>query len=111
MDGRADRWFTRGQRAQALSFGNGLSECEVIRLRTVSLDEVLPIPSVRGKPSYLCRTVAVWSVLTAAAAAQSAEPTFLIFKYQHVVGKEIDQCTSDSAGARCHSRFQLDFTG
>ena len=42
---------------------------------------------------------------------QSAEPTFLIFKYQHIVGKEIDQCVEESAGRGCHSHFQLDFTG
>src|SRR5438128_9738570 len=38
-------------------------------------------------------------------------PTFLIFKYQHIVGKEIDNCLPDANGRRCHSHFQLDFTG
>src|SRR5215471_17809315 len=36
-------------------------------------------------------------------------PTFLIYKYQHPVGKEIDTC--NDTGRRCHSHFQLDFTG
>lgn len=43
--------------------------------------------------------------------AASDDPTFLIFKYQHIVGKEIDRCSRDAAGIRCHSHFQLDFTG
>ena len=43
--------------------------------------------------------------------AQSAEASFLIFKYQHPVGKEIDSCIEQQAGRRCHSHFQLDFTG
>src|SRR5947209_7755792 len=38
-------------------------------------------------------------------------PTFLIFKYQHIVGEETDDCRQDAKGRRCHSRFQLDFTG
>src|SRR5215471_3546522 len=44
--------------------------------------------------------------------AQSpSAPTFLIFKYQHQVGREIDGCSEDAAGRSCHSHFQLDFTG
>src|ERR1043166_7374771 len=43
--------------------------------------------------------------------AQSAEASFLIFKYQHPVGKEIDSCVEQQAGRSCHSHFQLDFTG
>jgi imidazolonepropionase-like amidohydrolase len=38
-------------------------------------------------------------------------PTFLIFKYQHRVGQEIDSCRKDAGGHSCHSHFQLDFTG
>jgi imidazolonepropionase-like amidohydrolase len=38
-------------------------------------------------------------------------PTFLIFKYQHRVGQEIDDCSEDPGGRSCHSHFQLDFTG
>ena len=48
--------------------------------------------------------------LTASRAAAD-QPSFLIFKYQHPVGKEIDQCQRDAAGTRCHAHFQLDFTG
>src|SRR5689334_3542081 len=48
---------------------------------------------------------------SSASQAQSAEPTFLIFKYQHPVGEEMDVCTDEPAGKRCHSHFQLDFTG
>ena len=48
---------------------------------------------------------------SSATLAQSAEPTFLIFKYQHIVGKETDQCTEEPTGRRCQSHFQLDFTG
>jgi imidazolonepropionase-like amidohydrolase len=39
------------------------------------------------------------------------EPTFLIFKYQHIVGKETDTCSGEGFGERCQSHFQLDFTG
>src|SRR5438067_1560401 len=39
------------------------------------------------------------------------EPTFLVFKYQHIVGKETDICGSDESGKTCHAHFQLDFTG
>jgi len=38
-------------------------------------------------------------------------PTFLIFKYQHRVGQETDACSEGPEGRRCHSHFQLDFTG
>jgi len=38
-------------------------------------------------------------------------PTFLIFKYQHRVGQETDSCSEGPDGRRCHSHFQLDFTG
>jgi imidazolonepropionase-like amidohydrolase len=41
----------------------------------------------------------------------AAEPTFLIFKYQHPVGKEFDDCSRVPTGTECHSHFQLDFTG
>ncbi len=39
------------------------------------------------------------------------QPTFLIYKYQHIVGKEIDQCADEISGRNCQSHFQLDFTG
>src|SRR5215471_5656697 len=41
----------------------------------------------------------------------SSPPTFLIFKYQHRVGQETDNCSEGPDGRRCHSHFQLDFTG
>src|SRR5215831_305205 len=44
--------------------------------------------------------------------AQSpSPPTFLVFKYQHRVGQEIDDCSEAPAGRSCHAHFQLDFTG
>jgi hypothetical protein len=46
-----------------------------------------------------------------AAASQAPEPSFQIFKYQHAVGKEVDDCKRDAAATRCHAHFQLDFTG
>ena len=49
--------------------------------------------------------------LCASAQAPSSDPTFLIFKYQHTVGSETDQCTRDSSGTHCHAHFQLAFTG
>src|SRR6266516_2841001 len=49
--------------------------------------------------------------LSACASPTEPTPTFLIFKYQHIVGKEIDDCRQDAKGRRCHSHFQLDFTG
>ena len=48
---------------------------------------------------------------SSASLEQSAEPTFLIFKYQHIVGKEVDGCADEPEGRKCHSHFQLDFTG
>src|SRR3984893_7202376 len=55
----------------------------------------------------------IFAVLALSALASPTEPnpTFLIFKYQHIVGKEIDDCRQDAKGRRCHSHFQLDFTG
>jgi len=38
-------------------------------------------------------------------------PTFILFKYQHVVGKEVDTCRAANAGESCDARVQLDFTG
>jgi hypothetical protein len=43
--------------------------------------------------------------------AVADKPTFVIFKYQHLVGKETDTCCDDPVGTRCQSHFQLDFTG
>lgn len=42
--------------------------------------------------------------------AQESQPSFLIFKYQHIVGKELDDC-SLKPPMRCSAHFQLDFTG
>src|SRR5438046_8266408 len=50
-------------------------------------------------------------VLATIASPTEPTPTFLIFKYQHIVGKEIDECHHDAKGRRCHAHFQLDFTG
>ena len=50
-------------------------------------------------------------VLATIASPTEPTPTFLIFKYQHIVGKEMDDCHHDAKGRRCHSHFQLDFTG
>jgi imidazolonepropionase-like amidohydrolase len=44
-------------------------------------------------------------------AVANPEPTFLIFKYQHIVGKEFDDCNARASGTACHAHFQLDFTG
>ena len=41
---------------------------------------------------------------------QESQPSFLIFKYQHIVGKEIDDC-GQRLPTRCRAHFQLDFTG
>src|SRR5437868_1230869 len=59
------------------------------------------------------RSLIIFAVFALSTIASSAEPTptFLIFKYQHIVGKEIDDCHHDAKGRRCHSHFQLDFTG
>jgi len=62
-----------------------------------------------GKRWSLLLTVAL--ALCASAQAPPPDPTFLIFKYQHTVGTETDQCTRDAAGTRCHAHFQLAFTG
>jgi hypothetical protein len=43
------------------------------------------------------------------AAADSG--SFVIFKYQHIVGKETDQCKREAARIQCHAHFQLNFTG
>src|SRR5438067_11459906 len=60
-----------------------------------------------------CRSIIVCALVALSAFASPTEPTptFLIFKYQHIVGKEIDNCSQDAKGRRCHSHFQLDFTG
>src|SRR5437588_1152609 len=59
------------------------------------------------------RSIIIFAVfaLSTIAAPTELTPTFLIFKYQHIVGKEIDDCREDANGRRCHSHFQLDFTG
>src|SRR5437588_3324497 len=59
------------------------------------------------------RSIIIFAVfaLSTIAAPTELTPTFLIFKYQHIVGKEIDDCRQDARGQRCHSHFQLDFTG
>jgi len=64
---------------------------------------------VGGKRWSLLLTVAL--ALCASAQTSSSDPTFLIFKYQHTVGSETDQCNRDTAGTRCHAHFQLAFTG
>jgi imidazolonepropionase-like amidohydrolase len=57
-------------------------------------------------------TLALFEIAGALAQTPSNEPTFLIFKYQHIVGKELDRCVRvDAKNERCHSHFQLDFTG
>ena len=42
--------------------------------------------------------------------AASSSPTFLLFKYQHPVGEEVDKC-DHSAGLHCTAHFELKFTG
>jgi hypothetical protein len=37
------------------------------------------------------------------------EPTFEIYKYQHVVGKEMDECTREDEKTKCHARFSAGF--
>jgi imidazolonepropionase-like amidohydrolase len=44
-------------------------------------------------------------------ATQAPEPSFQIFKYQHIVGREFDNCKGDARAMHCHAHFQLDFTG
>src|SRR5260221_14412516 len=63
---------------------------------------------VGGKRWSLLLIVAL--ALCASAQTPSPVPTFLIFKYQHTVGSETDQCNRDTAGTRCHAHFQLAFT-
>src|SRR5579863_4049247 len=61
--------------------------------------------------------VAGWisAILTLTVASVGAgafdEPTFLIYKYQHVVGAETDRCEPNGAGTSCHASFELHFTG
>src|SRR5215469_5598936 len=38
-------------------------------------------------------------------------PSFVIYKYQHIVGQETDRCQNSAAGTECRAHFQLDFTG
>lgn len=42
---------------------------------------------------------------------ETSNPTFLIFKYQHPVGKEFDACNRTRTATECIAHFQLDFTG
>jgi imidazolonepropionase-like amidohydrolase len=56
----------------------------------------------------LCSTLPQMASVSTAA---SADPTFLIYKYQHLVGDEVDQCRSSPTGTDCHAQFQLHFTG
>src|SRR5207237_9547912 len=49
--------------------------------------------------------------LSESASPTQPTPTLVSFKYQHIVGEEIDDCHNDAKGRRCHSHFQLDFTG
>src|SRR5215467_3435240 len=39
------------------------------------------------------------------------QPTFLLFKYQHPVGEEIDTCQRFTDRVRCTAHFELKFTG
>ncbi|HET9399614.1 MAG TPA: amidohydrolase family protein [Candidatus Acidoferrales bacterium] len=57
------------------------------------------------------RTLVAVPQTNAAPGQDEIKPTFLIFKYQHTVGKEIDDCLGDGTASKCHSHFQLDFTG
>src|SRR5437870_5366415 len=66
--------------------------------------------SLVGRVSLSLIIFVVFALSTIASPAEST-PTFLIFKYQHIVGKEMDDCHHDAKGRRCHSHFQLDFTG
>src|SRR5438477_3843821 len=61
----------------------------------------------------LSSSLIIFTVFALSTIASPTEPTptFVIFKYQHLVGKEIDDCHHDAKGRRCHSHFQLDFTG
>jgi len=66
--------------------------------------------SLSGRVSSSLIIFTVFALSTIASPAEPT-PTFVIFKYQHIVGKEIDDCHHDAKGRRCHSHFQLDFTG
>src|SRR5207237_9648162 len=66
--------------------------------------------SLIGRVSFSLVIFVVFALATIASPTEPT-PTFLIFKYQHIVGKEIDDCHHDAKGRRCHSHFQLDFTG
>src|SRR5256885_7048020 len=41
----------------------------------------------------------------------ASSPTFLLFKYQHPVGEEIDKCDRSAGEIRCTAHFELRFTG
>src|SRR5207248_3606593 len=60
---------------------------------------------------FISLIIFVVFALSTIASPTEPTPTFLIFKYQHIVGKEMDDCHHDAKGRRCHSHFQLDFTG
>lgn len=40
-----------------------------------------------------------------------ASPTFLLSKYQHPVGEEVDRCDRPTNGLHCTAHFELKFTG
>lgn len=60
--------------------------------------------------NLLCLSVLAAYFVTRSLCA-AADPTFLIFKYQHIVGDEVDDCTGAETFLHCHARFQLRFTG
>src|SRR6266446_4078452 len=66
--------------------------------------------SLIGRVSISLIILVVFALSTIALPTEPT-PTFIIFKYQHIVGKEMDDCHHDAKGRRCHSHFQLDFTG
>lgn len=72
--------------------------------------------SARWKPVIFCLPAVLIFPLAGflraqpQSSAQESQPSFLIFKYQHIVGKEIDDCPQKPP-MRCHAHFQLDFTG
>src|SRR5437868_3769404 len=66
--------------------------------------------SLIGRVSSSLIIFTVFALSTIASPAEPT-PTFIIFKYQHIVGKEIDDCLRDAKRRWCHSHFQLDFTG
>src|SRR5947209_3301995 len=43
--------------------------------------------------------------------AASTPPTFLLSKYQHSVGEEVDRCDHSADGLHCTAHFELKFTG